>query len=117
MNLGLVTAKREATRSGPIGLAETRGNGYVVSNTLLKKKKKVIYDEMEMMIHHYNMHNKNKSVDNNIINNFTKTENAYLMSITGRNKVCMHRRVNIRCTAHQTPQLLQQCCRIFGRHY
>jgi len=26
------------TRPGPIGLAETRGNGYVFSDTLLKKK-------------------------------------------------------------------------------
>jgi len=33
------TGDRKATRSGPIGLAETRGNGYVVSDTLLKKKK------------------------------------------------------------------------------
>ena len=38
MNLGLVTAKR---RAGPIGLAETRGYGYVFSDTLLKKKKKL----------------------------------------------------------------------------
>ena len=34
MNLGLVTA----TRSGPIGLAENRGKGYVVPDTILKKK-------------------------------------------------------------------------------
>ena len=33
------TGDCEATRSGPIGLAETRGNGYVVSDTLLEKKK------------------------------------------------------------------------------
>ena len=33
------TGDCEATRSGPIGLAETRGNGYVFSDTLLKKKK------------------------------------------------------------------------------
>ena len=32
------TSDREAMRSGSIGLAETRGNGYVVSDTLLKKK-------------------------------------------------------------------------------
>ena len=31
------TGDCEATRSGPIGLAETRDNGYVVSDTLLKK--------------------------------------------------------------------------------
>jgi len=34
------TGDCEETRSGSIGLAETRGNGYVVSDTLLKKKKK-----------------------------------------------------------------------------
>jgi len=34
------TGDCEATRSGPIGLAETRGNGYVFSDMLLKKKKK-----------------------------------------------------------------------------
>jgi len=34
------TGDCEATRSGPIGLAETRGNGYIFSDTLLKKKKK-----------------------------------------------------------------------------
>jgi len=33
------TGDCEATRSGSIGLAETRGNGYVFSDTLLKKKK------------------------------------------------------------------------------
>jgi len=33
------TGDREATRSGSIGLEESRGNGYVVSDTLLKKKK------------------------------------------------------------------------------
>jgi len=32
------TGDCEATRSGPISLAETRGNGYVFSDTLLKKK-------------------------------------------------------------------------------
>jgi len=35
----LWTGDCEATRSGPIGLAETRSNGYVFSDTLLKKKK------------------------------------------------------------------------------
>jgi len=34
------TGDCEATRSGPIGLAEARGNGYVFSDMLLKKKKK-----------------------------------------------------------------------------
>jgi len=38
INLGLATVK---TVSGSIGLVETCGNGYVVSDTLLKKKKKV----------------------------------------------------------------------------
>jgi len=37
MNLGLAAANCEATRSGPIGLAETSGNGYVVTDTLLKR--------------------------------------------------------------------------------
>jgi len=32
------TGDCEVTRSGSIGLAETRGNGYVFSDTLLKKK-------------------------------------------------------------------------------
>jgi len=32
------TGDCETTRSGSIGLAETRGNGYVFSDTLLKKK-------------------------------------------------------------------------------
>jgi len=32
------TGDCEATRSGPIGLAETRGNGYVFSDTLLKMR-------------------------------------------------------------------------------
>jgi len=31
------TGDCEATRSGPIGLTETRGNGYVFSDTPLKK--------------------------------------------------------------------------------
>jgi len=37
MNLGLAT--REATCLGPIGLVETRGNGYIVSDTLLKSER------------------------------------------------------------------------------
>ena len=36
---GAWTGDREATRSGPIGLAETRGNGYVFSDTLLKRER------------------------------------------------------------------------------
>ena len=36
------TGDCEATRSGPIGLAETRGNGYVFSDTLLLKKNTLI---------------------------------------------------------------------------
>jgi len=32
------TGDCEATRSGSIGLAETRGNGYVFSDTLLKRE-------------------------------------------------------------------------------
>jgi len=32
------TGDCQAVRSGPIGLAETRGNGYFVSDTLMKKK-------------------------------------------------------------------------------
>jgi len=35
------TGDCEATRSGPIGLAETRGNGYVFSDTLVLERESV----------------------------------------------------------------------------
>jgi len=39
------------------------------------------------------------------------------MSISRWNNICMHWRINVRCTTHQISKLLEQCSCIFGRHH